>query len=459
MRGPLGRLSGALTVRSVTRRFRPNDFCFEFDFERINHVTDVEPDPSSPRSPNLQSPATLFVDQTGQLGGAELCLFDLVTGRASDRDRVVLLAGGPFEQKLRGAGVVVDVVSIAQSVTEVRKASGLGRFVRSAGGVWRTAGELTRRARGHQVLYANTAKALVIGTLAARRAGIPVVYHLHDILSADHFSSVNRRLLVALSNAAAAVIVNSRATGRALAESGGRTDHVTVVYNGIDPAPLRSAAADQPAHRAAVLRSLRIPADAAVLGLFGRLSTWKGQMLAVEAVQRLPGAHLLLVGDALFGEDEYVRRLDDQINRLGLGDRVHRMGFRDDVPVIMQACDVVLHCSTSPEPFGRVIAEAMIAGRPVVAAAEGGAGEIVTDGQTGMSFAGGDAEGLLAAVRATLHDPSVAAQRTERARRWAAEQFDPAGRTADVSRTIAQAAARAGGRSLWQLTGPAGNLD
>ena len=78
---------------------------------------------------------------------------------------------------------------------------------------------------------------------------------------------------------------------------------------------------------------------------------------------------LLLVGDALFGEYEYLEQLHHQVKRLGLGDRVHFLGFRSDIPQLMSLCDLIAHTSTAPEPFGRVIVEGMLCGKPVVAAA------------------------------------------------------------------------------------------
>ena len=86
---------------------------------------------------------------------------------------------------------------------------------------------------------------------------------------------------------------------------------------------------------------------------------------------------MILVGDALFGEQDYVKQLHQQIEELQLQNRVKFLGFRNDIPLLMAACDLVAHTSTSPEPFGRVIVEAMLSGTPVVAAASGGAVELV----------------------------------------------------------------------------------
>ena len=93
----------------------------------------------------------------------------------------------------------------------------------------------------------------------------------------------------------------------------------------------------------------------------------------------------------------------------GLGERVHFLGFRHDIAPLMRAADVVVHASTLPEPFGRVIVEGMLARRPVIATAAGGVGEIIDDGRTGVLVPPGDAAAIARAVQALRDDPGRAA--------------------------------------------------
>lgn len=259
------------------------------------------------------------------------------------------------------------------------------RKAASLGGVVRLARQVARQSRGVDVIYANTAKALVIGAIAGKMARRPVVYHLHDILSADHFSWSNRKILqTAAKLGVALVIANSQASADSLIAAGFDPQRVVVIPNGIDPAPFDAAIADSDRLRRALRQSLGLGEDEPLLGLFGRLSPWKGQHIAIESLESLPGVHLLLVGDALFGEEAYVERLRRLAARPGVEGRVHFVGFRDDVAGVMQGVDVVIHASTSPEPFGRVIVEAMLASRPVVATRGGGASEIIDEGKNGL---------------------------------------------------------------------------
>ena len=214
-------------------------------------------------------------------------------------------------------------------------------------------------------------------------AGKPLVYHLHDILSLEHFSRSNLWLLVGLANRRAGqVIANSEASRTAFLAAGGKTP-VSVCYNGFDCQPFDAWHANRLENR----RQHRSPwqlADQPVVGVFGRFAPWKGQHVAIDAIRALPGVHLLLVGDALFGEEEYKRKLLAMAEAPELAGRIHFLGFRDDVGELMQAVDVVAHCSTAPEPFGRVIVEAMLSRRPIVASRAGGAMEIVEHCVSGL---------------------------------------------------------------------------
>jgi glycosyltransferase involved in cell wall biosynthesis len=139
--------------------------------------------------------------------------------------------------------------------------------------------------------------------------------------------------------------------------------------------------------------------------MFGRLAPWKGQKMFLEAIAMVPGVIGVIVGDGLFGEADYAREVAAYVDALGLRERVRLLGFRDDVPALMRAMDVIVHASTAPEPFGRVVVEGMLAGRPVVASASGGVLEILEDARTGFLFAPGDAGALASVLRGILASP------------------------------------------------------
>jgi glycosyltransferase involved in cell wall biosynthesis len=89
----------------------------------------------------------------------------------------------------------------------------------------------------------------------------------------------------------------------------------------------------------------------------------------------------------------------------------------------MRMVEVVLHASTSPEPFGRVIVEGMLACRPVIATRAGGVSEILADGETGLMVPPGDVTALVSAMRIVLDRPDFAARLASAGRKHAERQF------------------------------------
>jgi glycosyltransferase involved in cell wall biosynthesis len=380
----------------------------------------------------------LFLDHVGVLGGAELCLLDVALHHA-DSGKVLLLADGPFRERLEWAGVSVEVLSTSPTVSGIRREGGGKQGLRAVPSVLELSWRVARRARGYDLLYANSQKAVIIGALAGKIAGRPVIWHLHDILTADHFSRAHRRLAVAVSNLLVSrVVANSRATAEAFAESGGRVERVRVVYNGIDPTPFRSVV---PAEAENLRRELGL-AGVPVVSVFSRLAPWKGQHVLLEALARLPGVHALLVGAPLFGEDNYAKYLRQRAKVLDVADRVRFLGFRRDVPSLMHISDIVVHTSVAPEPFGRVIVEGMLARRPVVATRAGGAAEIVDDGVSGVLVAPGDANALAAALAGLLANAAKAQALAETGYKMALARFSLRSMLEDVEQQMQQAAAQ-----------------
>jgi glycosyltransferase involved in cell wall biosynthesis len=377
----------------------------------------------------------LFVDQTSALGGAELSLWDIVRLRGF-RDRIVLFQHGPFEEMLRQAGMEVIVSELAPSASNVGKSSGMLGALRSAGSLRKQLQTVRKVATDCRVLYANTPKAFIITALAGFLTRLPVIYHVRDILSRDHFSDFNRQLIIRLSRFIdAEIIANSKATAEAFVAAGGRQEKIHVVYNGIDRGPWESARKAHANLRLEQRGALGL-AEQPVVGVFGRIAEWKGQHVAIRAIAKLPAMHLVIVGSPLFGEDDYAASLPRLAEELGVGNRVHFLGFRRDLPELMQACDVIVHTSVSPEPFGRVIVEGMLAGRPVIASRAGGAAEIIEDGVTGVLATPGDPAHLAQCIQQVIDDQALQQRLATNGLEVAQKRFDVVTRIQDINRII-----------------------
>lgn len=372
----------------------------------------------------------LFVDHAGVLGGAELSLLDLAAAFGAGSE-TLLLAEGPFRTALESRGVKVSVEPLG-ALKHVKKETRLPGPAAFTDAV-RIARRVARRAKPHKVIYANSQKAFVVAAAAGLLARRPVVWHLRDILAAPHFSGTNVRAAVTLANLRAArVITNSRATAAAFMAAGGHASLVRVVHNGIDPAPFDAVTPETAADTRA---ALGVPADAFVVALFGRFHPWKGQQVLLDALTRLPQVHALFVGAPLFGEEAFASALQAQAAKTGVADRAHFLGFRADVPELMRASDAIVHASVYPEPFGRVIVEGMLAGRPVIATGAGGVTEIVDD-KTGVLVPPNDAEALARAIESLAANPVRAAQIAARGAARARAEFSLAAMVRGVEEAL-----------------------
>jgi glycosyltransferase involved in cell wall biosynthesis len=133
-----------------------------------------------------------------------------------------------------------------------------------------------------------------------------------------------------------------------------------------------------------------VPEDALLILLVGLLRSWKGQAVALRALDALSPdvrrrLRLWIVGEASKDEEAYVSELRRYTTQRGLASIVSFLGFRSDVPQLMGAADVVLHTSTVPEPFGLVVLEGLALGKPVIASRLGGPAEIIRHGE-GLLF-------------------------------------------------------------------------
>lgn len=365
----------------------------------------------------------LFVNHTSRLSGAELVLLDVV--QAFRGASAFLFEDGPLCGALAQAGVTPLLPSGGSSFADIKRDRSLWRALPHIGGLARMLWRLRGNARRFDLVYANSQKAFALAAPASAAARRPLIWHLHDILSTDHFGRGQISLTIRLANRfAKRVIVPSRAAAAAFIASGGSEALIRVVPNGLDDT---APATDS------TLRASFGLATPFVFGVFSRLSPWKGQSVALKALAELPDTGCVIAGGALFGEADYAASLVAEAASLGVADRVCFLGQRSDVPALMRAVDAVVHPSTEPEPFGRTLVEAMLARRPLVAADAGAVPEILEDGRCGLLFPPGDHAALAARLQAVRE--GAAAAMLDRAEQRAREVYN-ARRMRDAIRAI-----------------------
>ena len=265
---------------------------------------------------------------------------------------------------------------------------------------------------------------ILSGALAARIAGVPHIYHVHEIFRASD-ARVFPPLLDALSTRV--VVISDASAHSILAHRPGLARKLVTIRNGIDPAPYRSVTPDQVAR---LRHEMNIPPGDSVVGMVGRIGTWKGEenfiRVAKIVLNRVERVRFVIAGGTFDRRDHLLDDLRLKIDSEGLTGKVTVTGLRNDIPTLMNLFGVLLHLPARPEPFGLVITEAMAAGKPVVAWDTGALSEIVEDGKTGWVAPNGDLDAAALYVTALLTDPAQSASMGEAGSRRVDRHFSAA---------------------------------
>ncbi len=272
---------------------------------------------------------------------------------------------------------------------------------------------------------------LSMGRMVGRIASqLPIrcTSHLRDIirLSKTAVSDLNRN---------AGLIAVSNATKQFHVEQGMLSDKLQVIYNGVDTELFR------PAPATGILKQeLGLSDSAVLLANIGQICLRKGQTLLAQAAaclaEEFPEANYLFAGQRHSQKPEsvaYENAIGLIFREAGIEDHLFCLGFRQDVPMILNEVDLVVH-TAHQEPLGRVLLEAASCGQAIVATEVGGTAEILEDQVSAVLVGPDDLEALTAAIRRMLTDRDFRIRLGQRARAAAIEKFSLSTATANVRR-------------------------
>jgi glycosyltransferase involved in cell wall biosynthesis len=355
----------------------------------------------------------LFLEQSTAIGGGVLSLLELARGldRNEFEPMVLFYWDHPARERFDRAGIQSMSLWRARPGKDPKRSLGLELSVAR-----RVRGIVRRHAV--DILHHNTHlywdRASVLGAAGSSARQVCHIRNFRPFTLAERFCARH----------VDAFVYTSQAVAQHCLEQGIAPGRGRVIHNPIDSARFANRGDGQ-----RIRRELNLdPADH-VVACVGRLDAWKGQdhFLTALAKLRCEGRPVkgLLVGDypPRARQNGYARKLETMIEQLGLRDHVRLTGFREDVPELLAASDVFVHCSVRPEPFGRVVVEAMAAGTPVIATASGGILDIVRHGETGLLVPCADAVSLAESMARLLDEPATVSRLVESALGWARESF------------------------------------
>ncbi len=255
--------------------------------------------------------------------------------------------------------------------------------------------------------------------LACRLSGIPIIAHDRGSRPpTSRQSKLFSRLLDATISVSDAFLHN-------VLNENLKPKHACRVYNGLDTSMLDEFRS--PGDRRRLRDELEVKENETLIGMVGNIDYFKGQIVFIEAMhevlRRHDGVKAIIIGKTALLAEDYEEDLHRYIAENDLGDRIALIGFRKDVPALLNAMDIFVHASIGPEAFGRVILEAMAMAKPIIGTDGGGTPEQVIDHDTGLLVPMNDAPAMTEALEELVYDMDAARQMGDNARRRLEENF------------------------------------
>jgi glycosyltransferase involved in cell wall biosynthesis len=363
----------------------------------------------------------VFLNATGQLGGAERVLVCLLQGLRSEKPdwtlEVITGDDGPLVPLLKGLGFDVDVLPMPRALLNMGEASTKNplALIRAFGAAFiyrnRLRGVLDRR-RPDVVQTLNFKMHLLAACSMVPNAKL--CWHVHDFVTNR---LLTRKLMRGLSGRPDWLVAISESVAGDLRSISKRPSRVRTVLNAVDLVHFSPEGQTWP-------RS-----DELSVGFIATFARWKGHEVFLRAVASLPGRfRIYIAGGGLYktaGSQITADELCKLTKDLELTERVTFTGFLEDTAPLLRSLDVVVHASTAAEPFGLTVAEAMACGRAVVASFAGGITEMLDDRVNGLGHAPGDISGLARSIDRLLSEPELRRRYGLAARLTAEAKLDP----------------------------------
>ena len=363
----------------------------------------------------------LFLHAGAEMYGADKVMLDLI--KRLDKSKytayVILPTDGVLVDALKNEGINVTVMPYPIMRRKYFNPVGIVKYF---GGLKKYTKKITELARQWHidVIHTNTAATLE-GSFVSRKLKIPQLWSIHEIIVKPAIMYQFTSKLIA--KYSSITITDSGAVKEHLEKSGCfKKDAVKVIYNGVD------AKRFTPESDCSYLYDeWNIPRNAPIIGMMGRVNSWKGQADFLKAanilMKRHPDLYTVFVGAAFEGEEWREKELADSIEASPYKDRIINKGYRTDSQGIYKLYDVFVLPSTNPDPLPTVVLEAMATGKPVVGYRHGGVCEMVKEGYNGLLAEVRNPEDLADKIDVLLKDKDLREKMGNNSRKRLLENF------------------------------------
>lgn len=330
----------------------------------------------------------LFIHQSAELYGSDKTILMFISNldKSKYKPVVVVPFEGPLTREFEKNNIEVVIAPVLKLYRKMLTPTNLLKAGKEYNQGLQILENLHKKYK-FDLVYSHTLAAL-IGIIFARKHNVKHLWHIQEILAKP--VAINKIFKVLLNiKANHKAIYDSKATMNFWIDGDENlTKKSDFIWNGLD-------ASTKPMYSREHIQSVRkmffeVDDSITVIGLVGRINSWKGQPLLLAAYHKIahkyPQSRLVFIGSAPPNQEFFTNDLVKSIQNFKLENQVKIIPFQEDIWQLWDAVDIAVVPSTEPEPFGMVAIEAMLSKKPVIAANHGGLTEIVIDQQTGLFF-------------------------------------------------------------------------
>lgn len=356
----------------------------------------------------------LFIHQSAELYGSDKTLLLLLKNldKTKFKPIVILPFKGPLTEALENEKIEVVIAPVLKLYRKLFSPKNILDFFREIKQAFKIVNDLHNK-HNFSLIYSNTL-AVLLGIMFARKNKIKHLWHVHEIIEKPTiFKKGFTRLLALKCNSF--IVYNSEATQHFWQTNQSISKKGTVIWNGIE-----TNLPETNTSEIATIRTNKLLSqpNEIVIALVGRISRWKGQMILLEAFNKLAqnneNIKLVFVGAPPPNQENFQEDLVKKISFFQLEKKVTIIPFQNDIHKIWQAIDIAVVPSTEPEPFGMVAIEAMLASKPIVASNHGGLKEIIINNETGFLVAPNSVYDLVMALEKLIQSELLRIQMGEK---------------------------------------------
>jgi len=354
----------------------------------------------------------LIIHQSAELYGSDKTILFFV--KELDKTKyfpiVILPTTGPLKEEFEKNNIKVVIAPVLKLYRNIFTPKNLIVFAKEYFQSQKILVDLHKQ-HNFELIYSHTL-AVLVGIFFARKNNIKHLWHVQEIIAKPTFVNKTFKKLLTLKSNHKAIYDSIQTMKFWINGEEALAKKSDFVWNGLDIEEKYNSSSEE-------IRQIRkeffkVENNQLVIGLIGRINSWKGQQLLLEAFNLIandfPEAKLVFVGSAPPGQDFFLQDLENKIQEFKLMDRVEIVPFQQNIWLFWDSIDIAVVPSTEPEPFGMVAIEAMAAKKPVIAANHGGLTEIVIPNLTGYLFEPGNKNDLSDYLKELIQDPDKRSQ-------------------------------------------------